>query len=565
MSLFSALNVGMKGLHAAQVAIDATGQNISNANTEGYSRKRVELQADAVQDDQYGQIGIGVEVTSIVRVRNAFLDRQTWEQLGDKGFYTEMDKAMVRMENILKEPSDDGLSAHLDEFWSSWQDLANNPADLSAREAVKASATTMIDVFQAAYKQIEDYGLSMNNPLSQKAKQVNDLTGQIYALNERIAGVEANPKENANDTRDQRDKLIRDLSLIVDVQTIEDQQGRAIITSGGNLLVGPSDALQLETYGVDKVLSDGTLSSELRVRFSDSRRNFEPRAGELKGIMESRNSILTAYLENLNTMAGAIVTQVNTLHMAGYNLNKNTGIYFFDPDKKKANEIRLSDAVTGNSANIAGAKGGTIVNVDEFAATVPAAGAPTLDLKSFNASYKDLVQDSVRILRPNLAVVPPVDEVLQEGAGKDYVVDYERGVVTFLNYAKLTAGENLKVKIQYNSSGYPGNGNGQNALEIAQLRHKTTMGDDADGNPTQSIGEYYSAVIGRLGIEKNQNTSRLDTKTFLVAQMDAEQASLSGVSLDEEMANMIKFETSYQASAKYISTINTMMDVLMNI
>src|SRR5688500_2129171 len=92
MSLFGSLNVGMRGLHAAQVAIDVTGQNISNANTEGYSRKRVGMQADAVQDAVYGQIGLGVEVTEITRVRNEFLDRQTWEQMGDKGYYSEMDK-----------------------------------------------------------------------------------------------------------------------------------------------------------------------------------------------------------------------------------------------------------------------------------------------------------------------------------------------------------------------------------------------------------------------------------------------------------------------------------------
>ena len=203
MSLFSSLNVGMRGLHAAQVAVDVTGQNISNANTEGYSRKRVEMQGDSIQHDIYGSFGVGVEVVSIERVRNEFLDRQTWEQLGDQGFYAEMDKAMVRLENILKEPSDDGLASHIDGFWSSWQDLANNPADLSAREAVKSSAVTMTDVFHAVYKQIEDYGLSMNNPLAQKAKQVNDLTGQIYDLNERIAAVEASPSQKANDTRDQ--------------------------------------------------------------------------------------------------------------------------------------------------------------------------------------------------------------------------------------------------------------------------------------------------------------------------------------------------------------------------
>jgi flagellar hook-associated protein 1 FlgK len=560
MSLFGSLNIGMRGLHASQVAIDVVGQNISNANTEGYSRKRIETEADSVQDGLFGQIGVGVEVTRITRVRNEFLDRQTWEQLGDKGMYAELDKAMIRLENIMKEPTEDGLAAQIDKFWSSWQDLANNPGDASAREAVKASGSTMIDVFRAVYKQIEDYGLSMNNPLAQLAKQVNDLTGQIYDLNERIAGVESNPKMNANDTRDQRDGLIRRLGELVDVQTIEDAQGRAIITSGGNLLVGPSEAMQLETYGIDKTLSDGTVTSELKLRFSDSRRPYNPRGGELKGIMDARTTILNSYMEDLNKIANTIVTQVNAFHVGGYNLNQNTGVYFFDPTKTKASDIALSDAVLGSSQNIAAAKGGKITDVAAFAAPggIPAAGAPTLDLKTVNPSYRNLAQGTVQLTLGD-------GSVLSEGSGKDYVVDYDRGVITFLNYSRYAAADAVSVKIQYNTTGFPGNGNGQNALEIAQLRHKTTMGSDASGNPTQSIGEFYSAVIGRLGIEKNTFSARLETKEFLIAQMDAEQASVAGVSLDEEMANMIKFETSYQASARYITTINTMMDVLMNI
>lgn len=560
MGLLGSLNVGMRGLHAAQTSIDVTGQNISNANTEGYSRKRVDMEGDSILHDIYGTVGVGVDVTMITRVRSEFLDRQTWEQLGDKGFYSEMDKAMIRLENILKEPSEEGLASNVDKFWSAWQDLANNPADLSAREAVKAAATTMTDVFQAVYKQIEDYGLSMNNPLTQMAKQVNDLTGQIYELNERIASVEATPSQNANDVRDKRDTLVRKLSEMVDVQTLEDAQGRVVITSGGNMIVGPSETLKLEAYGEDKVLSDGTLSSELKLRLTGSRREFEPRGGQLKGIMEARSRILTTYLEDLNTIASAIVTKVNDLHVAGYNLNHSTGVHFFDPTKTKASDITLSDAVKGSSANIAGAKGGLIVDVPSFAAAggIPAAAAPTMDLKTINPSYRNLAQGSVQLTLANGAV-------LSEGSGKDYVVDYERGVITFLNYSRYAAADAVNVKIKYNTTGYPGNGNGQNALEIAQLRHRTTMGTDVSGNPNQSIGEYYSAVIGRLGIEKNQNTARLETKEYLVAQMDAEQASLSGVSLDEEMANMIKFETMYQASARYISTINQMLDVLMNI
>ncbi|MDB5103580.1 MAG: Flagellar hook-associated protein 1 [Fibrobacteres bacterium] len=560
MGLFDALNIGMRGLNAAQTSIDVTGQNISNANTEGYSRKRVNQTAGVVADSVYGQRGLGVEVTEIDRIRNTFLDRQTWEQTGEKGYTTEIDSAYTRLENILREPTDNGLAAQMNKFWASWQDLANNPADLSARESVKASATTMIDTFRNVYKQIEDYGLSMNNPLIAKAKTVNDLTGQIYLLNEKIAGVEVRDGEKANDTRDQRDLLVRKLSDLVDVQTIEDANGRCIITSGGNLLVGPSEALKLETYGSEKTLSDGTVASELRLRFSGSYRKFEPRSGELKGIMDARGQVLKEYMEDLNSLAGALVKQVNDVHAAGYNLNKASGVLFFDPEKLQAGSISLSDAVLSGAENIAAAEGGKITDVANFlpAGGIPAAGSPILDLKATNTRYRDLVKDSIKVTLAD-------GSVLEEGAGKDYVVDYEKGTVQFLNYARYAAGNAITVKLSYNTTGYSGNGNGQNALKIAGLRLAKSLSPDSQGVNTQSINSFYSATIGKLGIQKNQNESRMKTKEFLIGQMDSEQNAISGVSLDEEMTNMIKYENSYKASARFISTISSMMDVLMGL
>jgi len=560
MGLFDGLSTGMRGLHAAQTAIDVTGQNISNANTEGYSRKKIEQQAAAISHDMFGQIGIGVEVTGINRVRDAFLDRQTWEMLGDKGMLAEMDVAYTRLESILREPSDDGLAAKMNEFWASWQDLANNPADLAARESVKASTSVLTDVFHSVYKQIEDYGLSMNNPLVQKVETVNSLTGQIQALNEKISGMEARPGEHANDTRDERDLMVRKLSQLVDIQTVEDPNGRMIITSGGNLLVGPTSSMKLETYGVERVLADGTKSSELKLRFTDSGKVFAPRSGEMKGIMDARSNVLNDYLMQLNSLAKSLVTEVNAVHLQGYNLNRNTAVNFFDPTKVKANDITLTDSILADAANISAAENGKIAVVSTFnpAGGIPAVTAPDLDLKAVNILYRDLVSGSVQIKLSD-------GTILAEGAGKDYVVDYEKGVVTFLNYARYAAGDTVSVNLSYYTTGYSGNGNGQNALLIGQLRNKKSMAPGADGEPTQSISSFYGAVVGRLGIEKNQNTSRLETKEYLIAQMDSEQAAIAGVSLDEEMANMIKYETSYQASAKYIQTISSMIDVLMAI
>lgn len=560
MGLLDSLGVGMRGLNASQTAIDVTGQNISNANTEGYSRKRVNMQADSIQDDVYGSKGLGVTVTEIDRIRNEFLDRQTWDALGDKGYNTQLASAYTRLENILKEPTDDGLASKMNAFWASWQDLANNPSDLSARESVKASANVMIDTFRNVYKQIQDFGLSMNNPLDEQAKQVNDLTGQIYMLNEKIAGTEAAKGQRANDTRDQRDLLIRKLSSLIDVQTLEDSNGRLSVTSGGSLIVGPSEALQLETYGVDKTLANGERASELRLRFVGSYRAYEPRGGEVKGIMDARGLVLSKYMNDLNSLAKSIVEEVNDQHALGYTLNKATGTPFFDTAKTSAGDISLSDGIVASASNIAAAAGGTLTDVSAFlpAGGIPASATPTLDLKSTNTNYRDLANGSVKITLAD-------GSILKEGAGYDYVVDYSLGTIKFLNYARYSGGDQISVQFKYNSTGYSGNGNGQNALTIAGLRLKKTLLPDSEGTPTQSVSSFYAATIGKLGIEKNQNKSRLDTKDFLIAQMDAEQATVAGVSLDEEMTNMIKFENSYRASAKFISTISSMMDVLMSL
>ncbi len=567
MGLFDSLNIGMSGLNASQAAIDITGQNISNANTAGYSRKVLNQSADVVRDDARGQRGMGVSVKEIDRIRNSFLDRQTWEQVGEKGYSTEVDNAYTRIENILREPTENGLAAQMNKFWASWQDLANNPADLSSRESVKAAATTMVDTFHNVYKQIEDYGLSMNNPLIEKSKTVNDLTNQIFMLNDKVAGSEITKGQKANDTRDQRDILVRKLSELVDVQTIEDAQGRCIITSGGNQLVGPADVQKLETYGVDKTLSDGTKTSELRLRFAGNYRNFEPRSGDLKGIMDARGQVLTGYMNDLNTLASSMVKQVNDVHILGYNLNQVTGVQFFDGNKLQAGTMQLSGAVQADAKNISAGAGGKIQAVATVLPrpVIPAALTPTLNLTTTDPKFRDLVKGSMKItlLGPGPAFAPAGD--LEEGAGKDYVVDNAKGTITFLNYARYAPGTSIDVQFSYNTTGFSGNGNGQNALQIAGLRLKASMSPDTSGTNTQSMNSYYAATIGKLGIEKNQNASRKETKEFLIGQMDSEQNAVSGVSLDEEMTNMIKFENSYKASARFISAVTSMMDVLMSL
>ena len=130
MSLFSLLSVGTRGMAAAQLGMDISSQNISNSDVEGYSRKRLNMAADYRPDGTYGQMGFGVNVIDITRMRNAFVDQQIRQQNQQVGYYTQVNDAYTTIQNVFTEPSDTGLQNYMDQFFDSWQNLANNPADL---------------------------------------------------------------------------------------------------------------------------------------------------------------------------------------------------------------------------------------------------------------------------------------------------------------------------------------------------------------------------------------------------------------------------------------------------
>jgi flagellar hook-associated protein 1 FlgK len=561
MSLFSSLNVATRALHASQTAIDITGQNIANANTEGYSRKRVNLEPDSRHDNAFGEIGMGVDVVGITRIRDAFIDQQVYEQLGDKGMLATLDDAMERLENLFQEPSDVGLNATLSGFFDSWQDLANNPGDLSAREAVKASAVRVIDLLNSLSIDMGRYRTNMDDLLGKKVTEANDLMRRIDALNTEIATVEARPGQVAADTRDMRDLAVRRLSEILDVRAIEDEQGRVSISTGGTLLVGPSRWNKLEVFGTTRVDANGSEVPTIGVRLADGKRVLEPNGGVIKGILEVKDNLVPAYQNNLDMLAKSLVKEVNDIHRTGFTLSQHNGIEFFDPNSTTALTIRLSDGVKNDSKNIAAASGQTTVPVSE----TPPAGipdplvSPTLDLTTLNPQYRYLTDGTLRV------TLNGTGEVLREGAGEDYIVDYVRGTVTFLNYAKFAAGDSVTLDFRHSQTAFPGNGDGSNALTIARLRQRSVMAPDPLGNATQSLSSFYNSFVGALGIGRNQIRDEAEAKEFLIAQMDAEQASISGVSMDEEMINLVKYQHSYQAAARIISTVNQMLDVLMNI
>jgi flagellar hook-associated protein 1 len=545
MGLFSLLSVGTRGLQAAQLGMDISGQNISNADVEGYSRKRLNMAADYRPDGSFGQMGFGVDVINIDRMRNEFVDQQIRQQTQQVGFYTEIDDAYQTIESIFTEPGETGLNQYLNQFFDSWQNLANNPADPSARTMVKTNGEILSGVFHNLATQLTDYKQSRNNEIIQRVNKVNELTKEIFNLNKEIAAGEIS-NQHANDSRDKRDKLLKDLSQIIDIDTIENELGQITVTTGGSIIVSPAYQQDIETTTSTYSAADGTTVTDIGMRFADSKRTYVPTSGEIKGLLDARDVVLPEYQAKLDTLANALVAKLNEIHRRGYSLNGVSGIDFFDPTSTGASDIRLSASVVSNVQNIAAAVGGQILV------------APTQNL---TLTYGVIVPGNMGNTNINLnsVIVQAGSATLTENT--DYQVDYRTGTIQLLH-----AGYNgtpLTVSYRYTSGNSQGTGSNANAIAIAQLRGQLTMDNDNLGNPTASFGEFYASFIGRLGLDRNEATSNLDSRNHLVEQYMAQQDSVAGVSLDDEMAEIIKFQHVYQASARLITTTSEMLDVLL--
>jgi flagellar hook-associated protein 1 FlgK len=516
MGLFEGLSIGRRGLEASQLAMNVTGQNISNANTDGYSRKRVALAADYRVDGALGQMGFGVDIRFVERIRNEFIDRQLIGQTTQKGYTDELDQGYARLENIHQEPSDTGIASAVDNFWNAWSDVANNPGDRSSREALKSTAMEMTDRLHYTSNEIRAYKLSINDQIADYTTKINNLTSQISEMNGVIVNNEGLDTQRANDSRDNRDQLVKELSDIISITYVEDAAGAISVTSGGTMLVSPSKASTFENVREIITDPDGYKYSNNTLRIQGAESSYTATGGRLKALFDMRDNVLTSYETELNGMVSKLVENVNAVHNKGFTLDRLTGVDFFDNTGVSCSTISLSAAVLTDSNSIAAAKGGNLVAISA-AGPIASDLNNIVDLPTFNPLYRNLAEGSVRVVNSVTGAV------LEEGADKDYVIDNELGRVKIINTATYPSGTNFSIDFKYNDQGFSGSGDGSNAIEIALIRDKKIMDDDGFGNYTHTMSEYYGGYIGRLGVERNQASTELETQVALIEQINGQQ------------------------------------------
>jgi flagellar hook-associated protein 1 FlgK len=351
MSNMSSLTTALSALYAQRRGLDVTGHNIANANTEGYTRQRVNMVANAgplspAVFSQWNGVGQGVDVTGITRMRDAFLDLRSNQEHSAQGELTMTQTILSRIELGFGEPSDIGLAAQFSEFWTGWDDVANNPTDLAARNALLERASTLTTNIRGTAASLSALQTDLTDQLRAQVEAVNQMASSIAQLNENITN-QTNAGLSPTDLLDQRDLLINKLSDTIGITVKPKEGGGVDVFVGGTALVRDT---------VAEALKVGDSTDPVGLQWVKDGYPASATGGSVSGLLKGINDVIPRYLTQLDGVALRTMEMVNAAHAEGQDLDGAPGQDFFTGTG--AADMRLSDAVLGTPRAIAAAASG---------------------------------------------------------------------------------------------------------------------------------------------------------------------------------------------------------------
>ena len=323
-SIYGILQVGRSALLAQQKGIAVTGENIANVSTEGYSRRRLNLTEGASVTTPNGSVSSGVVAKSVERVYDSFLGAQINQQEQELGRWQAQKDALDMAEVWFNEANGEGLSETLFEFWSAWDDLANDPSGYVERSSLLSKSENLADQLQSVYDALSPKPSPLDDEVGDAVNRINTLAAEIADFNQQIVKVEMSGS-NANQQRDSRDQALEELSSLIDLNTFEQDDGSVTVKLGdGKSLVEGNTRHELTTLYNDDDHKDIAWAESAAASISDT-----ISGGRLKGLLEIRDEILPGYMESLETLSETLKWQINALHSDGFGLDGSTGVDFF--------------------------------------------------------------------------------------------------------------------------------------------------------------------------------------------------------------------------------------------
>ena len=486
--LYGLLNIGQSALNASQAWISVTGNNLANADTEGYSRQYVDQRDAGGLTAKPGAQGLGVNAQQIMRFFDSFLERSYVRQATNSARWDEQDTIMTSLENIFNESNRAGLSSSLNKFFTAWQDLALRPEDAATRESLLSYADNLSDMFGSTMDGIKAIQKEMDVSIDQTVDRVNDISKAIADLNRQITSNTVDGVSNPNSLLDKRDQLVRELASLADVETIDNGKGNfRVQLSNGQPLV------------------DGQNSYELKI--------MGPQA-------ENRLSVNSPYKGSVQF------------------------------DGADSHEYTVEIVNGGNAGD---------VPPPQFRVSLD--GGKTWlrddDGKELHYDITDSDGDGTtdQVLVKNLKISFSAADNLH--AGDKFDIMPKDG----LYWIEPTRGpENITPQI-----GFDGTDNLSRLTGGKLADKKITISTLWKTVDNQSISEYYANLVTTVGSDRRLSKTNSEYHSALTNDLAERTASVSGVNMDEEMSNLIKFQHSYTAAAKLITTADQMLQTLLGL
>ena len=460
MSLTASLYIGSSGLSVNQKGIEVTGNNLSNVNTEGYTKQTLELSSTPTLQYEGQMIGTGATVSSINRETNTFVTKQLTNKTADYGEESAKNTILAEIEQIIAIDGDGSLSTSIDEFFDAWQELSSDPSATLERQQVMQVGENLAASFQTLVSDLNTVTSSINEDLSGKITSLNQQLQEIADLNVQIIAAESTGI-SANSLRDQRELLLQEVSEVAGISYYEESNGMVSVQLASGVPLVTADTVSTLATEWNSGVLDITLTSGASTTQLDA----DDFGGELGGMLELRDEYIPELVEQLDILAYTLATEVNAVQNGGIDQNGNSGSDFF----------------------------------------------------SFSSSGTD-----------------PWD-----GAASTLAM-------ALTDTAEVAAGNSTE------------SGDNENTLAMVALQDEDLV------NGTSTLNNYYASIAAAVGLTVSENSAALESAEDTLTQIQNMRDSVSGVSTDEEMLLLVQYQSGYEAAARFLTTVDEMLDTLMS-
>lgn len=602
-STFSGLNTMVNGIYTQRLGLNTVGHNISNSNTEGYSRQTAHAAATPSSEVYTlagaSQVGNGSTVTSVIRARDIYADRQYWKENSTDGYYNGKANNYAKIESIFNDSDNSGVQNAMEKFYQAWQDCSTTASSDTSRQNVINAGQNFAQSLQIAAKQTKEQIDSLYDDISLSVVKMNRLMGQVVELNKNIAGIEATGA-HANDLRDQRDLIVDQLTSMTDITVYESANGMYTLVSNGTTLVNGITKVDLE---MSAPKNNTTYSlSDYDIMIKQTGTVYTPGNGELKAQFEAVAED-KGYIDQVANMAAFMFTTMNDQHKAGYGIdgskdkpfgnandkdNATTGLNFYGERDKafqwdaKTGKLAVYDVKTGAKEELSGMQILEILTVNsELTATDGHKKLATRSGERDDAGNLLYQTKDAAGTTGTTTTITTTDatKAKTNAAGDALYLGLDGTKTTDAKLAKQDANGNalyLLKDVELDAQGKPlvvdvnGTGDGSNAVWVAALfnceRDKTSPEvngtDRLIGNG--SLYSYYNTSMTTMGSDASNMNGRVKFQSGVMDQVENLRSSTNGVNWDEELSNMITFQQGYSACSRCLSAMDECLDKLIN-